>query len=223
MERPLRVGGEVVVVGAGLVHRSDPFGLSRSVQTYTVEILLGRIVRGRVVVEPTSRLVHHGTFDDVARAGCQESSFLAVARVDIGVPPAVLFAQHNECLAVADPLQPGILAVAGDDPCRIGFVEDAGDRTRADIGEEKLTLVSESAQLLHQQLIRIPGPVDLSEIETLCRFGNGEPACLASLGIDDTDTQRRDGLAHPGEASLFDFRIRWIARNKDRLVSLTSE
>ena len=57
MERPLGVGGEVVVVGAGLVQRSDPFGLRRSVQTYAIEILLGGIVRGRVVVEPTSCFV----------------------------------------------------------------------------------------------------------------------------------------------------------------------
>jgi hypothetical protein len=58
------------------------------------------------------------------------------------VPPTILFAQDKERLSVANPRQPGVLAVAGDNPGRVGFVEDAPDGARADVGKEKLALVS---------------------------------------------------------------------------------
>ena len=132
------------------------------------------------------------------------------------MPPAVGFAEHEECAAVADPLKPGIGPVASDDPGRIGFVEDAGDRTDTNVGDEEFALVAEAAQLLDQQLVGVSGPADLSEIEALCRRGDGKPARLAALDVDDADTQRGNGLANPGEADFSGLWIRGIARDEHR-------
>jgi hypothetical protein len=49
-------------------------------------------------------------------------------------------------------------------------VEDAPERARADVSEEQLALVSEAAQLLNQQFMRVSGPLHRAEIKAFhCR------------------------------------------------------
>ena len=79
--------------------------------------------------------------------------------------PAVLLAENDECLAIPNPCQPGILSLAANRPRSIGFVKDLPHVVSFDIGQQKLTLVTEATEFFNQHLIRVPCPADLSEIE----------------------------------------------------------
>ena len=81
-------------------------------------------------------------------------------------------------------------------------MEDPVDLTRAHVGDEEIPLVPKPAELLHQQLLGVPGPAHLPEIEALGGGRDGDPADFRPLGVHHAHPEPGDGLADPRESDL---------------------
>ena len=80
------------------------------------QVLLGPVVWGRIEIKPPVPFVDLTPFDDVEFPMGETPNLIALPGLDISMLPAILVAQHDECLTVADPDQSQVLTSAIDDP-----------------------------------------------------------------------------------------------------------
>ena len=154
--------------------------------------------------------------NNVVVARSQEDLVLPVARVYVSMPPAIFFTDNEKGFPAIKPLKAGIFRDTRNNPGWITLVEDLGAFTRLDVEEKKLPLIAETAQLFHEQLIRIPRPLNHAEIDSVLRSRNREPTCLAGNCLDHSDFQHRNRSANTSETHLPNLRITRISRNDHR-------
>lgn len=123
----------------------------------------GVIWRGEEI-EVAEIFVDGAAIDNVVIAGGEVGDFFSIAGVQVGVTPAIFFAEEEELGTVAKPDEALVFALAGIGPSGIGFGVDARGLIGLGIDEIERMLIAKAAEGFDEDFVIIAGPLHLSEV-----------------------------------------------------------
>ncbi len=190
VERPTGRRRDVVAVHALLPSRADALGLSRAVHADAVLEARGRVVGRRGDIEQACLLVDRVNAHDVVVARRHQPDLLAVARDVVRVAPAVALAEPEQALATGQPDVPGHVV----EPGLVLVDEHRPDFARRRVAELDLVGVLQSVELLEDDFLGVPRPIDQGDVDVVRVAGGLHP--------DDRPARRRHDAHADGRVRL---------------------